>query len=89
VSARPSPCSEQQLFFEFSLFHLCDSRYYQQTGRGGRDGDVCVCTMFYSAGDFSTCSHLIGNSPNAAQAMHMDQARTQSLTGIVCKNAIR
>jgi superfamily II DNA helicase RecQ len=86
VSARPSPRSSNSSLN--SLFFI-RVRYYQQTGRGGRDGDVCVCTMFYSAGDFSTCSHLIGNSPNAAQAMHMDQARTQTLTAIFCKNTTR
>lgn len=36
--------------------------YYQEIGRGGRDGEICNCYMFYSESDISRVEYIINKS---------------------------
>lgn len=41
--------------------------YYQEAGRGGRDGKDCDCILLYQPGDDEICKELIKHSTNASK----------------------
>jgi RecQ family ATP-dependent DNA helicase len=44
--------------------------YYQEIGRGSRDGKPCKCVIFYNRSDFSTQKFLINDMANEKQKMN-------------------
>ena len=49
--------------------------YYQESGRGGRDGDPARCTLYFGAGDIRTAEFLIQQKvdPNSGAPLENEQ----------------
>ena len=64
--------------------------YYQETGRGGRDGDPARAVMLWGASDFATARQRIGEVPEDRRAS--ERTRLDALAGLVetagCRRAI-
>ena len=64
--------------------------YYQETGRGGRDGDPARAVMLWGASDFATARQRIGEVPEDRRVS--ERTRLDALAGLVetagCRRAI-
>lgn len=57
--------------------------YYQEAGRGGRDGSEAHCFMIYSRQDVITCRNLIQHSYKAEDLMEEEYKRLRQMTDYV------
>lgn len=52
--------------------------YYQEIGRGGRDGETCNCYLFYSESDIRRVEYIINNS-NSMNRREMQLRKFQAI----------
>lgn len=63
---------------------LCFSRYHQETGRGGRDGEEATCVLFYTYADAMKARHMMQTSAQEKNtAPEVVQANTDALNAMV------
>lgn len=53
--------------------------YYQEIGRGGRDGELCKCYLFYSESDISRVEYII----NKSSSMNRREVQLRKLQSMV------
>lgn len=55
--------------------------YYQEIGRGGRDGEVCACHLLYSREDISSVEYLI-NTTSSLERREIELRKLNELLGL-------
>ncbi|MGK7875652.1 MAG: DNA helicase RecQ [Xenococcaceae cyanobacterium] len=66
-------------------------RYYQESGRAGRDGEAAKCTLFFSTGDIPRIEYMIDQKPDPQeQRIARQQLRqvTDYAEGTECRRTI-
>lgn len=53
--------------------------YYQEIGRGGRDGELCKCYLFYSESDISRVEYII----NKSSSMNRREVQLRKLQSMI------
>jgi superfamily II DNA helicase RecQ len=66
------------------LYFLAD--YIQETGRGGRDGQICHCVMFYRPGDLAKALSVRNKGLSQAEQKNRNQLEIDNVYK-VCTNA--